>query len=288
MKDSRDTRRSVACAGRLYCDLVFSGAGRLPAMGQEVFAEGLSLHAGGGAFITAAWLSALDRPAELVATLPAAPFEQTVRAQIADAGIIPSGCATAPYGTDPQITVALPLGGDRAFLTRRAGPALPANVSLDRVGHLHIGELHSLLEHPELIPAARAAGITISLDCGWEDDISPEAAKLIAAVDIFLPNEGEATKLAEAGFADLAPLTVIKCGADGARARIGGVETHVPTNATTVMDATGAGDAFNAGFLDAWLDGKPLDACLAAGNRTGTAAVSALGGTGGISQLEMS
>lgn len=96
MKDARDTHRNVVCAGRLYCDLVFSGTGRLPTMGQEIFAEGLSLHAGGGAFITAAWLAALGRNADLVATLPAAPFEDTVRDQIARAGVGASGCALPP------------------------------------------------------------------------------------------------------------------------------------------------------------------------------------------------
>jgi len=280
-------RRSVACAGRLYCDLVFSGAGRLPALGQEIFADGLSLHAGGGAFITAAWLAALGRDANLIATLPAAPFEGAVRDQIEHAGVGAEGCTPAPAGTDPQITVALPLDGDRAFLTRRAGPALPAGLSLKGVSHLHIGELHTLLEHPELITAARAEGITISLDCGWEDAIPPEAASLIAAIDIFLPNEGEAATLAAAGLGNVAPLTVVKCGADGARALLGGTETYIPTTPVPVVDATGAGDAFNAGFLDAWLEGNDLSICLAAGNRTGSAAVAALGGTGGISKLAL-
>jgi len=285
VKDAPDTHRNVVCAGRLYCDLVFSGTGRLPAMGQEIFAEGLSLHAGGGAFITAAWLAALGRNADLVATLPAAPFEDTVRDQIARAGVGASGCAPAPDGTDPQITVALPMDGDRAFVTRRTGRALPDTLSFDGASHLHIGELRTLLEHPGLIAAARAEGITISLDCGWEDSLPPNAGPLIGSVDIFLPNEEEAAMLDAAGMLDAAPLTIIKCGANGARARFGDTDLHVPTTPVRVEDATGAGDAFNAGFLESWLAGRPTSDCLAAGNRIGAAAVSALGGTGGISGM---
>ncbi|MEM7568109.1 MAG: hypothetical protein AAF321_12840, partial [Pseudomonadota bacterium] len=61
---------AVLCAGRLYCDLVFAGAPRLPTLGEEVFCEGLTLDAGGGAFITAAWLAALGRRATLFAIAP--------------------------------------------------------------------------------------------------------------------------------------------------------------------------------------------------------------------------
>lgn len=281
MKDAPNKRSGVACAGRLYCDLVFSGATRLPSLGEEVFAEGLSLHAGGGAFITAAWIGMMGRKAELIATLPAEPFGEEVRRRIAQVQVGTSRCASAPPGTDPQITVALPLAGDRAFLTRRAGPALPPVTSLDDVGHLHIGEFHTLLEHPELIAKARMAGVTISLDCGWEDEMPPQAADLISAVDVFLPNEGEAARLRAAGLHDLAPLTVIKCGANGSR--VG--DLRIPAQPTEVIDATGAGDAFNAGFLSAWLDGEAIANCLASGNAFGAGAVSAVGGTAGIDMM---
>ena len=51
-----------------------------------------------------------------------------------------------------------------------------------------------------------------------------------------------------------------------------------PAIANDVVDTTGAGDAFNAGFLSQWLGGAPLDACLVGGNRRGSLAVATRGG----------
>lgn len=65
---------SVVCAGRVYCDLIFTGVPQMPVLGQEVFADELALHAGGGAFITAATFAALGLKTSVAATLPAPPL----------------------------------------------------------------------------------------------------------------------------------------------------------------------------------------------------------------------
>jgi sugar/nucleoside kinase (ribokinase family) len=44
------------------------------------------------------------------------------------------------------------------------------------------------------------------------------------------------------------------------------------------LDTTGAGDSFNAGFLDRWLDGHPLIDCMRAGVAAGTLSTRGLGG----------
>jgi sugar/nucleoside kinase (ribokinase family) len=279
----------VLCVGRLYCDLVFTGAPRLPSFGTEVFAAGLSLHAGGGAFITAAYVAAMGRPAALAAVWPAAPFGAVVAAEAAVAGVAVGLSVPAPAGAEPQVTVAIAGAGDRAFLTRRVGAAAPAlgaqALAASGAGHLHIGELTTLAEAPGLVAAARAAGMTVSLDCAWDDGLGPEAAALVTGVDVFLPNAAEAERIAGFGLPG-APLTVVKCGAEGARALSATGCVAAPALAgVRVVDTTGAGDAFNGGFLDAWLDGRPLEACLAAGNRCGAAAVQAAGGTGGLALL---
>jgi len=47
----------------------------------------------------------------------------------------------------------------------------------------------------------------------------------------------------------------------------------------TAVDAVGAGDSFDAGFLHEYLRGSDLPTCLASGNRAGALSVTRPGGT---------
>ncbi|MDZ7802268.1 MAG: PfkB family carbohydrate kinase [Trueperaceae bacterium] len=73
-------------------------------------------------------------------------------------------------------------------------------------------------------------------------------------------------------------VTVVKDGPAGAAATDGVDTVHVASPPVDAVDPTGAGDVFDAGFLDAWLDGAPLRACLARGVACGARAVTAVGG----------
>ncbi len=284
MKDAVPSSRrgAVLCIGRVYCDLVFMGVPSDPAPGREVFADGLSLHAGGGAAITAGWLASLGRRAELCAHLPAAPFDAPVVHELAAAEVGMALCAPAAT-PEPQLTVAIVRGDDRAFLTRAPGPVapLPDIAELKRlgIGHLHVGELRTLVERPDLIDLARAAGLTLSSDCGWDDALDASCAPLVAALDVFLPNADEAARLVALGLPRCpSPLTVVKRGAEGAEARRGDRIVKRPAPRIEVIDATGAGDAFAAGFLSRWLEGAPLDDALQTGVACGALAVTRPGG----------
>lgn len=282
-------RQSILCAGRLYCDLIFTDLPHLPRLGEEVFAPGLSLHAGGGAFITAAAIQALGGRAGLCATLPAAPFTDTVMRDVSMTGVDATLCKAAAAGQSPQITVASVFENDRAFLTHASGPALPDTHWSQDWGHLHIGELRTLVEHPDLVARARARQMTVSLDCGWDEKLvfrGSEMAGLISEVDLFLPNASELKALTDSGLsANTAPLTVVKEGARGARAEDKHGIRHCPGLTVDVVDTTGAGDAFNGGFLVAWLAGAGVSHALTTGVRCGAAAVEQVGGIGGLTGL---
>jgi sugar/nucleoside kinase (ribokinase family) len=270
--------------GRLYCDLIFTEVPRLPSMGTEVFAGGFGLHAGGGAFITAAYFAALGHPAGLACLLPGGAFRNLIAEDLEGARLDLDLCGALEAGLDPQLTVSMVGRRDRAFLTRRSGAAAPTLTAGDlaRTGtaHLHIGELATLVERPDLLGVAREAGATISLDCGWDDDIPVGCVRdLLSRVDVFLPNEAELRHLRRHGLEEpLAPLTVVKWGADGARAIADGDEVSAPAEPVVAVNTTGAGDAFNAGFLSAWLAGAPLSRCLRSGNALGARAIAGRGG----------
>lgn len=289
--DDKPDKR-VLCTGRLYCDLVMSGLSAAPEAGKEVYANGLVMAAGGGAYITAAYLAAMGREVGLASVIPAEPFASQIAEELGAAGIVLDACVGAPLGADPQITVAMVTGGDRAFVTRRSGAAIPetvaAQIASGQFAHLHIGELASLADMPQVVVLAKAAGMTVSVDCAWDAEIlaRDDLAGLLRGVDVFLPNRAEAEALLRhAALADYADLVVVKNGPDGADAMTGGATTTRPALKVEVVDTVGAGDAFNAGFLDRWLDGCALADCLDAGAYVAGVALARQGGARGLHRL---
>jgi len=201
---------------------------------------------------------------------------------------------------DAGASVILVGGPDRAILTAPGTVPLlrdedvPAAI-LDRVRHLHVGSVFLLdALRPRLaerFAAARRAGITTSLDCNWDPRGAWDGGlwRILGQADVFLPNAAEAKRIsgrdavedAARALAAAGPRVVaVKCGADGAlAAEPDGTVTRVPAIAVDAVDATGAGDSFDAGFLAAWLAGRPVRDCLAVGVACGSLSTCGIGGT---------
>jgi sugar/nucleoside kinase (ribokinase family) len=288
------TRDLVLSIGRLYSDLIFRGLDALPALGEERFADEMSLVPGGGGYITAAHLAALGARAALLARIGTDPLSGAIEPALQASGVDLRWLEKAA-DAGPQPTVAMVKDGDRAFLSRRAGTARPATLDAaladSAARHLHIAEFATLAEIPDLVSRAKAAGLTVSLDPSWDDSLIHDPALIArcAGVDILMPNASEARAIAGAKVLDEAgallarrfPLVVIKDGAQGAKLFRRGehLSLRAPRD-VAVLDTTGAGDAFNAGFLAAWLSGRADREALAQGIACGTISVGAVGGAG--------
>lgn len=292
MTSAHAKRPAVLSIGRIYCDLIFTGLDALPGLGREVFAQDMKMAAGGGAFIAAAHMAHAGREVALVARLGTDALSRGIEAELRSANVDLRFLEQSP-GAGPQVTVASVIGHDRAFLSRRAGSAQPTTLddalAWSAAGHLHIAEYATLHEIPDLVSRAKARGLTVSLDPSWDETLIYEAELLdrCAGVDIFLPNMEEATAItrendpvaAIAMLAEAFPVVALKAGGDGAWVKSDGQLLHKPAESVPVIDTTGAGDAFNAGFIDAWMAGNDIEACLAAGIRYGSLAVQAAGGS---------
>lgn len=295
MKHVRSGGRALLSLGRVYSDMVFNGLDAMPQLGRELFARDFAITPGGGAFITAAHAVAVGRPAALVARYGTDVISRGLESEIAALGIdLQFLERSADAG--PQVTVVMVQDSERAFLSRRAGRALPATfeAALDwpDAAHLHIAEYATLHEIPHAIDAARQRGHTVSLDPSWDPSLigDPQFFERVMGADVFLPNLEEARALT--GCEDPAaileilaryfPVVALKCGADGAWVIINGETSHRAAPSVKVIDTTGAGDAFNAGFLDAWLDGGGGQECLAAAIEAGSRSVQATGGIGSL------
>jgi sugar/nucleoside kinase (ribokinase family) len=285
-------RSKVVCLGRTYCDIIFTGLQEMPALGRERFAQDVTIAAGGGAYITAAHLASLGRPAALLTRLGSDPLSRSLDSELEGSGIDLSFIERSK-NAGPQPTVALVKDGERAFVSRRAGGSRPSTLdkalSASDIVHLHIAEFATLWDNPEVISIARNYGLTVSLDPSWDDELIRQDSgffDICAGVDVFLPNVEEGKALTgesspEAilrSLQDRFPLVVLKRGEHGAMAARG--STHVSAEAipVNVVDTTGAGDAFNAGFLHSWLRTSDLERSLTAGIEAGALSVQSAGG----------
>jgi sugar/nucleoside kinase (ribokinase family) len=293
-------RNDVLCLGRTYCDLIFTGLEGLPSLGREIFAENVAIVPGGGAFITAAHLLRFGRIASLVTRLGTDALSRGLDDALAGSGVGLTFVERAP-DAGPQLTVAAVLLQDRAFLSHRAGHGRPATLlsalSSPGIRHIHIAEYATLVENPDLIQRARSIGLTVSLDPSWDEALINDRAFLrrCDGIDVFFPNAEEARALARTDDIEKAlshlerhfPLVVLKQGAQGAVLASDGKRIEFPAPQVRVIDTTGAGDAFNAGFLHHWLNGSNFHACLAAAVETGSLSVQAAGGVAVLESMRI-
>jgi sugar/nucleoside kinase (ribokinase family) len=294
----------VVVIADLCVDILMKGD-VVPVWGQaEKFVDDFCLELGGSAGIFASQFARLGGRVGLFGKVGNDLFGQFLRDRIAGLGI-----PTERVFTSERLGTPVGLGlirqDDRAMFTYRG--CLP-EITLDSVEmsgllaqapHLHVASyflLEALRPHwPRVLPDLRQRGMTVSLDTNWSPAGDWEAVReILGYVDVFAPNEAEALHISgmddvdDAGkwLSRKAKLTVIKRGARGAVAFDGasGKRFELPGAALDercIVDTTGAGDSFDAGFLFAWLKGAPLDRCVELGARCGISSLARMGGIEG-------
>jgi len=219
-----------------------------------------------------------------------------------------AGVDTRHVSVDPAIktgaTVILSRGQDRAMLTflgsiAAVGPAEVQDGWYAQVRHLHVASpflLASLRPHlPEMMRRAHEAGATVSLDTNWDPAGVWALPGFFEHLDVFLPNQEELMAISgrqtfsEAVDAMTArvPVVAVKMGGEGAIGARRGTPSdppelvHVAALPVDVVDTTGSGDSFDAGFLAGWLRGQPFAECLALGVACGGLTAARAGGFSG-------
>lgn len=289
--------RRLLVIGDVVTDVLALHAGPVAA-GTDTPAD-IVVRPGGAAANTAAWAASLGVPVTLLARVGTDTGDWH-RAQLAAAGVTPV-LSIDPDRPTAVIVVMVDPSGERTMLTNRGagellGPADWDDALLEGAGHLHLSGY--LLFAPrgrklaDLATArARSRGLTVSVDPASTGFLRKfGAANFVAATagaDVIVPNQSEAVLLtgeadpetAAAKLSQSYGLAVVKLGADGAvAARDGLITAQVGGNSVTVIDSTGAGDAFAAGFLVAHLGGADDGTALLAGCRAGSSAVTRVSG----------
>jgi ribokinase len=253
----------------------------------------IQMTGGGQAANTAAWLAWQQVPVTLVA---AAGDDEVGRARVAELAAGGVQCAIRHDPQAPTGSVVVLVGGTERTMVSDRGANLrlrPRDVDCalaaapDAV-HLHLSG-YTLLDDESrpaglhALRAARERGLTTSVDAASARplrQVGPAAfLDWVRGVDLLLANRDEAAVLDGAGLTGTAKCTVVKLGAEGAKWTGPDHETAtVSTDPIPVADPTGAGDAFAAGLLAAWLGGADPASALRAGARLGAIAVRAPGG----------
>jgi ribokinase len=294
------SRLDLLVVGDVNADLVLRGGDLVPAFGQrEQLVDHAQLVLGGSGGIVAAGAARLGLRVAIAGCVGDDALGRAMLAALDGVDVSAVRMGAEPTG----VSVGLARPGDRAVLTAlgalaefRAEHVPDALLAAARWVHVTSPFLQPGLDVAAV--AARAAGTT-SLDPGWDPHERWELAW--EGFDVLLPNAQEAQRLsgeddAEAAARRLAaqgPTVVVKRGADGALAVGGGADRAVPSEAgdrdvvrvaappVDPVDATGAGDSFDAGFLAARLAGEDLAGALALGCACGALSTRAAGGTAG-------
>ena len=277
-------------------DLVLTGDVD-PAFGQaERIVDEAHLTLGGSGAIVATGAARLGLRVEFCGVVGDDPFGRFLRDELDRRGVDVGGLLldeARPTG----VTVVLARPTDRAILTHAGTIAdlrtdLIDPARLERARHVHVSSYflqQSLApELPALFGRVRARGATTSVDPNWDPSGRWDGGlrDLLGHIDVFLPNATEATRIAGIdelddavlALAERAGVVVTKDGADGALAAHGERLVRAAAPRIDALDTTGAGDAFDAGYLASMLAGDPLERSLAIANACGALSTQALGG----------
>jgi len=294
----------IAVIGELNLDLIVSEVPHLPTLGEEVIAGGMDLTLGSSSAILASQLARLGNAVLFISKVGGDDFGRRALEFLRMKGV-----STEAIAVDESIrtglTISIAVGTERGQVTQLGciEEMRYEDVDFDLLRgreHLNISSFYLQRNlRPDIgriFARAKEMGLTTSLDTGWphEGESIHDADTVWPHLDIFLPNEAEAMLLSqqdtvEGALSTLAakvPLVVVKLGPKGAIARRGEEVVHRQAFAVDVVDTTGAGDSFNAGFLHAYLQRADLAECLDLGSACGALSTREAGGTTSQASLE--
>jgi sugar/nucleoside kinase (ribokinase family) len=286
-------------AGRPSVDVMFSGLERWPELGNDFDAAALGVSAG-TSFNTPAAANRIGLRVAYVAEIGNDVWSRMIHEEF-EAERLSTAFLVAEDRPLPAVSVAFNMEGDRGFVSHWGdGPSVDDRIderALSLMGSVDARHLHAQVDGtPALEAAARANGMTVSLDAfdgaSWASPRSVQ--EVLRDADVLLANEAEACAMAGTRDRDAAlellaahcDCVVIRRGPDGAVGIAGGDIRAVPADQVDVVDTTGAGDCFNAGFLAGWLSGLPIEQSLTLGVICGSASVTDFGGYRGCPHAE--
>ena len=288
----------VIVIGELNVDLILNNIDSFPEMGKEKLAHKMDLVLGSSSAIFASNLSSLGAKVGFIGKIGNDIFGNLVKESLKSKNV-----QIELLKIDDKLktgaTIVLNFDEDRAMVTHTGAME---HLTIDDINpeelakakHLHVS---SVFLQPgiknnivEIFRMAKEKGLTTSLDPQWDpaEKWDLDLEKLLPLVDVFIPNEEEIKHLTGKqnvndaidmlnGFANT---IVVKMGSKGSVSlRKGQLNMEPAFLNKNVVDAIGAGDSFDAGFIYMFVQGKELKECQRFGNLMGALNTTAAGGT---------
>ncbi len=260
---------SVLVVGDINADIM-APVHAYPSKGGESISRRSELHAGGSAANTAIVLAKFGIDVALLGRVGTDPLADLVLTELDRGGVdltmiqrdphVLTGTMFIPVTPDGEHTIF----GDRGANVNLDQPSLPDLDGLD-VRWMHISG-YTLLEDPQrktvlqVLKDAVRRDVRVSLDVGlWAAyKARDEIRRLLRQVDVLFPNLEEARVISgrtgieeviESLLVEGVDIVVLKLGADGCVVADRTKSSRVSSFNIDVVDTTGAGDSFDAGFI---------------------------------------
>lgn len=294
-------RYDVLTALDVCADCIITGDDLTPEYGQaEKLIGGYTLEMGGSNCIFACQSAKLGLRTAGVGVAGQDLFGELCLKTLDAAGVNIEGVTVDP-GIKTGLGIAFCADRDRAMLTYLGTldpPGLETAIMplTAQCRHLHIGS-YFLMNRlrpfwPQIAAEAKRHGATVSLDPNWDPEGKWDGGlrELLPYVDVLFPNENEAMAIAggrtgeeaAAKLCGIVDIVALKMGERGATAFVKGVSpVFAPPTEVDTVDAIGAGDSFDAGFLAGYLAGRSPGECLRWGGVCGGMSTRSSGGIRG-------
>ena len=295
----------VLVVGELNVDIILYDIKKPIALGKEIFSKDMVLTLGSSSAILANNLSVWGTKVAFLGKLGNDVFSKTVLDTLEKSNVNTENIIVSNK-SKTGATIALSYGNERAMVTYPGAMSelCQEDVSdevLNKAKHLHVSSIfmqESLLDGViTLFKRAKKIGLTTSLDTQWDpfEKWNIDISELLPYVDIFLPNKEEfleitKTKSIEEAYNSIkasSNLVVVKDSVNGSYLFSKEKSFHQPAFLMTdIIDAIGAGDSFNSGFLKEFINNSSLETCMIEGTLSGAINTQGKGGTGAFSSLE--
>ena len=295
----------ILALGELNVDLLLNRIGGFPEIGKEIFAKDMTLTLGSSTAIFAANAATLGAKVSFVGMIGRDSFGDVVKSTLEQRHVDISNLIEVDDAAT-GLTAILNYDNDRANVTYPGAMSLMGVKDIRpeiirEARHVHVSSvflqetLHK--EIFEIVSLVKDCGATLSMDVQFDPEETWEFdyARILPLVDVFMPNEQELMAITrketvEAAVEAILPyinVAVVKMGTRGSLVVTREGSRHMPAMLNkSVVDAIGAGDSFDAGFISAYVRGKSLEECQWLGNLAGAVNTTAAGGTGAFATKE--